>query len=58
MLQMLIKNGVCVNPTGPFRADIAVSEGTIVSIGQGIDLAAETTVDASDRLVLLSLIHI
>ncbi len=56
MLQMLIRNGACVNPSGAFHADIAISEGTIVAIGRKLDLPAETTIDASDKLVLPGLV--
>jgi len=52
MLQLLIKNGACVNSNGRFHADIAVSNGKIVQIGQKLDLAANRTIDAAHKLVM------
>jgi dihydropyrimidinase len=56
-MQLLIRNGLCINASGRFRADIAISEGRIVSLGQ--NLHAEDNcpvVDASDALVLPGII--
>ena len=52
MLQLLIKNGVCVNPSGEFQADIAISEGKILYIGQEINQVAERVLDATGQFVL------
>jgi dihydropyrimidinase len=56
MLQMLIKNGICVNPSGEFHADIAISEGKIVHIGQALDHAAEQVMDAAGQFVMPGII--
>lgn len=56
MVQLLIKNGTCVNPSGTFQADIAISGGTIVTIGQRLDVSAERSIDADGKLVLPGLI--
>ena len=56
MHQLLIKNGICVNPSGEFQADIAISEGKIVHIGQAIDLTAERVVDATGQYVMPGII--
>lgn len=52
-MQLLIKNGLCVNASGRFRADIAIAEGRIVSLGQNLQAEANCpVVDASEALVL------
>jgi N-acyl-D-aspartate/D-glutamate deacylase len=50
---LLIKNGLVVDGTGSarYRADIAVTDGTIVEIGKLADKAATTTIDADGRIV-------
>jgi dihydropyrimidinase len=52
MLQLLVKNGTCVNPSGEFQADIAISEGKIVHIGLGLSQAAERVLDATGQFVM------
>jgi dihydropyrimidinase len=52
MMQLLIKNGKCVNAGGRFQGDIAISDGKIVQIGQEIHVPAERTIDAEGKLVL------
>jgi dihydropyrimidinase len=56
MLQLLIKNGICVNPSGEFLADIAVSEEKIVHIGRAITEKAERVVDVGGHYVLPGII--
>jgi dihydropyrimidinase len=56
MLQLLIKNGTCVNPSGEFQADIAISEGKIVHIGHAINYATERVSDATGQLVMPGII--
>jgi dihydropyrimidinase len=56
MLQLLIKNGACVNPSGEFQADIAISEGKIVHIGQEINNPAERVLDAAGQYVMPGII--
>jgi dihydropyrimidinase len=56
MHQLLIKNGICVNPSGEFPADIAISEGKIVHIGQAINHAAERVIDAAGQFIMPGII--
>ena len=55
-IQLLIKNGICVNSTGAFAADIAIQEGKIAVIGRKLDISAEKTIDARCRYVFPGLI--
>ncbi len=55
-LQLLIKNGLCVNAGGVFAADIGVKEGKIAVIGKDLDLRASRTIDAGGSYVLPGLI--
>ena len=50
---LLIKNSLVVDGTGSprYRADVAVTDGTIVEIGKLADKAATTTIDADGRIV-------
>ncbi|NKB34369.1 MAG: amidohydrolase family protein [Pseudomonadales bacterium] len=52
MYDLLIKNGLIVDGTGtkPFQADVAISDGVIVAVGN-IDGDAENEIDASSLLV-------
>jgi dihydropyrimidinase len=52
MIQMLIKNGNCVNSNGQFVGDIAVQDGIIVQLGQNLEVPADTVIDAGGKLVL------
>jgi len=56
MLQLLIKNGLCVREDGILPADIAVQDGKIVAIDRDIRLPAQKTFDAENRFVLPGLI--
>jgi dihydropyrimidinase len=55
-LQLLIKNGLCVNAEGVFSADIAVQDGKIAVIGNKLDLVASRTIDAGGSYILPGLI--
>ncbi len=55
-LQMLVKNGQCVNAEGVFSADIGIQDGKIVTIGKDLAVKAERTLDASGSFVLPGLI--
>jgi dihydropyrimidinase len=56
-MQMLIKNGLCINADGRFQADIAISKGRIVELGQNLHAEANCpVVDASGALVLPGII--
>lgn len=52
MSQLLIKGGRCVNPSGPFNADLLIDEGRIVAIGRELESTAERVIDARGKLVL------
>ncbi|MCL4458782.1 MAG: dihydropyrimidinase [Chloroflexi bacterium] len=51
-MQLIVKGGTCVNPNGSFQADLAIDDGIIRLIGQGLSLPAERTLDAQGKLVL------
>lgn len=55
-LQLLIKNGRCVNAGGVFPADIGVENGKICIIDKNIDLPAEKTINAKGNYVFPGLI--
>lgn len=55
-LQLLIKNGLCVNSTGVFSGDIGVENGQISVIGQKLNLPAQKVIDAQGNYVLPGLI--
>lgn len=52
MLQLLIKNGLCVNASGPFESDVAVLDGKICQVGSNLDLQAKRTIDAAGKYIL------
>ncbi len=52
MPTLLLRNARVVNAEGGFEADLYVEGGTIIRIGRGLDLPADTVVDAAGRLVL------
>jgi dihydropyrimidinase len=52
-LDLLIKNGTIVTAESTFKADIAVKDGKILSVGQGLKpLKGTEVVDAKGKLVL------
>jgi dihydropyrimidinase len=52
-MDLIIKNGTIVTATEMFKADIAVNNGKIVSIGSDLsDIPADNVVDATGKLVL------
>ncbi len=60
MLDILIQNGIVVDGTGaaPFRADIGVQDGHIVSIGEADRTQAKEKIDAAGMYVSPGLIDI
>ncbi len=52
MVDLLLKNGTIVTATSSYPADVAVKDGKIVAIGQGLDFEAKKTIDVSGKLVL------
>ena len=55
-LQLLIKNGVCVNADGEFAGDVGIQDGKIVILGQDLEVQAERTIDAQGNYILPGLI--
>ena len=55
-LQLLIKNGVCVNSNGSFAGDIGIEDGKIAAIGRKLDVQAAKTIDARGMYVFPGLI--
>jgi dihydropyrimidinase len=51
-MSMLVKNGTVVTAADRYDADIYIDKGVITLIGQGLNLPADTVVDASGKLVL------
>ncbi len=52
-MDLLIKNGTIVTAESTFKADIAVKDGKIISVGQGLKpLKGTEVVDAKGKLVL------
>ncbi|MGQ9721888.1 MAG: dihydropyrimidinase [Candidatus Jordarchaeum sp.] len=54
-MELVIKNGKIVLPSGVFEANVAVDNGEIVSLGK-TELKADKVIDASGKLVLPGLI--
>ena len=52
MSTTLVKNGTVVTASDRYTADIVVDKGVITLVGQGLNLPADTVVDASGKLVL------
>src|SRR5215470_18394239 len=48
----LVKNGTVVTASDRYEADIYIDKGVITLIGQGLNLPADTVVDASGKLVM------
>jgi len=52
MATTLIKNGTVVTASDRYTADIFIDKGVITLIGQGLNLPADTILDASGKLVM------
>src|SRR5262245_29716360 len=52
MSTTLVKNGTIVTAADRYDADIYIDRGSITLIGQGLNLPAETMIDASGKLVM------
>ena len=48
----LVKNGTVVTASDRYQADIFIDKGVVSLIGQGLNLPADTVVDASGQLVM------
>ena len=51
-MDLIIKNGTVVTPSGMFRADVGVQDGKIVEIAASISAEAKEVADAAGKLVL------
>src|SRR5712691_13375142 len=52
MTTTLVKNGTVVTASDRYDADIYIDKGRITLIGQGLNVPADTVVDASGKLVM------
>src|SRR6187200_824210 len=48
----LVKNGTVVTASDRYQADIYIDKGVVTLIGQGLNLPADTVIDASGMLVM------
>jgi dihydropyrimidinase len=48
----LVKNGTVITASDRYQADIYIDKGVVTLIGQGLNLPAETVIDASGMLVM------
>ena len=51
-MRTLIKNGTVVTATDLYKGDVLIEDETITIIGSSLDIAADTTIDASGKYVL------
>ena len=51
-MDLIIKNGTVVTPSGMYKADVGVQDGKIVEIAASIPAEAKEVVDAAGKLVL------
>lgn len=50
-VDLIIRNGNVVRPTGVARVDLAIDGGKFVEIGEGLSLQARETIDAANQFV-------
>src|SRR6185436_17524865 len=51
-MSTLVKNGTIVTASDRYDADIYIDKGVVTLIGQGLNIPADTVVDASGQLVM------
>ena len=51
-MSTLVKNGTIVTASDRYDADIYIDKGVITLIGQGLNIPADTVIDASGKLVM------
>ncbi len=51
-MELIIKNGTIITSTDTYKADIAVNEGKITTIGLHLDTKDAEVIDATDKFVL------
>ena len=54
----LVKNGTIVTASDRYVGDIYIDKGVITLIGQGLNLPADTVIDASARNTSVSYTHL
>jgi dihydropyrimidinase len=52
MSTTLVKNGTIVTASDKYEADLYIDKGVITLIGQGLNVPAETLIDASGKIVM------
>jgi dihydropyrimidinase len=52
MSTTLVKNGTVITASDRYDADVYIDKGVITLIGQGLNVPAETVIDASGKLVM------
>src|ERR1700752_3699063 len=52
MATTLVKNGTVVTASDRYQADLYIDKGVITLIGQGLNLPADSVVDASGKLIM------
>src|SRR5437870_6220011 len=52
MTTTLVKNGTVVTASDRYQADVYIDKGVITLIGQGLNVPADTVIDASGKLVM------
>ena len=51
-MDLLIKNGTIITASDTYQADLAVKDGRVAIIGQGLDFTADQVIDAAGKYVL------
>lgn len=51
-MDLILKNGMIVNPYETYKADLGVENGKIVVIGQNLDYSGAKVIDASGKYIL------
>jgi dihydropyrimidinase len=52
MSRTLVRNGTVVTASDRYQGDILIEDGVVVAIGRGLNLPADTTLDAAGKLVM------
>jgi dihydropyrimidinase len=52
MSRTLVRNGTVVTASDRYQGDVLIEDGVVVAIGRGLNLPAETVLDATGKLVM------
>src|SRR6185295_2706803 len=52
MSTTLVKNGTVITASDRYEADLFIDKGKVALIGQGLNLPADTVIEASGKLVM------